>query len=125
MPQISAANAETWSQLLKRIEDLREILDEALTRIEKSGGNRESVAHLQLNIQTLVRSVGIKATVFSLADIDAEILSGLESNTSTKTTVELCNSCLQRMSRMTWSGCRTGYVMPWTNLRYDCVTLLV
>ena len=89
MPQISAANAEKWSQLLKRIEDLREILDEALTRIEKSGGNRESVAHLQLNIQTLVRSVSIKATVFSLADIDAEILSGLESHTTTLTTVEL------------------------------------
>ena len=74
MSQISADNAETWSQLLKRIEDLREILDEALTRIEKSGGNRESIADLQLNIRALVRSVGTKVTVFPLADIDAEIL---------------------------------------------------
>ena len=125
MPQISADNAVTWSQLLKRIEDLREILDEALKRIGKSGGNKESLADLQLDIQTLVRSVRTKPTVFSLTDIDAEILRDLESNTSTKTTVELSNSCLQRMSRMTWSGCQTGYVMPLSNLRYDCVTLLV
>ena len=125
MSQISADNAETWSQLLKRIEDLREILDEALKRIGKSGGNKESLADLQLDIQTLVRSVRTKPTVFSLTDIDAEILRGLESHTTTRTTVELCNSCLQRKSRMTWAGCRTGYVMPLSNLRYDCVKLLV
>ena len=100
MPQISADNAETWSQLLKQIQDLHEILTEALERVEKSGGNRESVAHLQLNIQTLVRSVGSKVTVFSLADIDAEILRGLESRTTTQTMVESCNSCLQRKSRV-------------------------